>query len=58
MMTMNRENGFYWVKMCGKWEIARWQNAAWFLTGTNGLVYDGMCDEIDERRITREEPTE
>lgn len=52
---MNRENGFYWVKMWGKWEIARWQNAAWFLTGTNGLVYDGMCDEIDERRITREE---
>ena len=53
---MQRENGFYWIKMCGKWEVARWQNSVWFLTGSNGFAYDGVCDEVDERRLEPPEP--
>ena len=52
---MQREDGFYWVKVYGDWEIARWSSVCleWYMV-ENMLGYeDHYFDEIDENRITR-----
>lgn len=55
---MNREEGFYWVKHEGNWEIAKWYEYVggrfeWDFFDRTQIV-DGDFDEIDERRIERE----
>lgn len=50
-----REPGFYWVKEHNQgWVIAEWEGGCWKFTS---LVYeyeDTDIEEIDERRIVRE----
>ena len=63
MSQKNREPGWYWVKFHGYWKINRWVNALngdCFFVESNGdfSVSESFMDEIDERRIVREEPTE
>ena len=61
MMMMNREPGFYHIR-CerdqGCWIVAEFLAGRWFITGHEDALYDHQLFEIDERRITREEPTE
>lgn len=60
-----REPGFYWVKYKGKWIIAQWGNQHlepgmewyWDIIEVIDEVDDNSFDEIDERRIVREETT-
>ena len=56
MSQKNREPGFYWVRGGGTWVVAQWSGYSWWVTTTDCLTYDNDWDEIDERRITREEP--
>lgn len=56
---MNRQAGYYWVKLHGEWVIAKW----YFENGYHWDLFDGgmpfkdnQLEEIDERRIEREEP--
>jgi hypothetical protein len=59
-----REPGYYWVKYKGKWMIANWddqypepgESGYWNLVQTITDVNDNSFDEIDERRIVRDEP--
>ena len=60
MSQKNREPGFYWVKIYSndKFEVARFAGSGiWYLNGTNATCEDDRLWEIDERRVTREEPT-
>jgi len=56
MSQKNREPGFYWVKFVGcDWQVHYFSGQMW-LCGKSHF-YDSDLSEIDERRITREEPT-
>ena len=50
----NREPGFYWVRT-NRWYISEWRDNAWWFPGDNCCQYECDIDEIDERRITRDE---
>lgn len=56
---MERESGYYWVKIKGEWIVAQWDKSMdwWVITGNEHLFYDSDFEEIDERRIVREENT-
>ena len=60
MNQKNREPGFYWVKinLYDEWQTAEWcdQFCFWLATGSDNAFRDNELYEIDERRITREEP--
>ena len=45
-----REEGYYWVKFGGDWEIDEWINGHWI---NNVNVFNEVATEIDERRIER-----
>jgi hypothetical protein len=49
-----REEGFYWVRYFGRWEVARFEHGRWWVTGNEMEDMDSDFHEIDERRITRE----
>lgn len=59
-----RESGYYFVLYHGNWEPALWDSkekvmgelGAWFITGRESSLDDSDFDEIDERKIVREEP--
>lgn len=54
MSQKNREPGFYWVRT-HEWFIAEWHDDRWWLSFAN---FPGdKINEIDERRIVREEPS-
>ncbi len=46
-----REEGYYWVKLGGKWIIIEFIDKDWWVGGFS--CFDSEFDEIDERRITR-----
>ncbi len=52
---MERESGYYWVKIKGEWIVAQWDKSMdwWVITGNEHLFYDSDFEEIDERRIVR-----
>jgi hypothetical protein len=60
---MTRESGYYWVKYMGDWEIAEFSNFqtgfggpyGWFRTSYSDFIKDSDFDEIDERRIVRDD---
>jgi len=54
MTTKKRELGFYWVKL-GCWIVSEWTYHGWKIPGSGRRAEDTMFDQIDERRITREE---
>ena len=60
MSQKNRESGFYWVNSGETWEIAEWSIGhgvgVWLVTGWDCPADDDSWKQIDERRITREEP--
>lgn len=53
----NREPGFYWVKITGysMWSPQLFNGSTWEVSDYDVFLYDHCFDEIDERRITREE---
>lgn len=54
-----RESGFYWVRFSNlsEYEIAKWVTPlGWAMFWTEQYLPDHKLFEIDERRITREEP--
>ena len=57
---MKREKGYYWVRRGDSWEVAYWETdlSEWII-GDN-YYPDNMREfcEIDERRLTRENPKE
>ena len=53
MNQKNRDHGYYWVLAFDSWDISWWSGTRW-LSG----LHDNDFQEIDERRITREEPSE
>jgi hypothetical protein len=56
-----RENGFYWVKYRGNWQIAQYSNSiintfrinCWWLIGDEKCYLDFPFEEIDETRLVR-----
>lgn len=50
-----REDGFYWVRLGGSWEIVYWSGNRWLSTTGQTYRRDSFWKEIDERRIVREE---
>lgn len=55
---MKREPGYYWVKLNNKWIVAYWMAKEWWIAGSYNGASDNDLDEIDERRIERQEYTE
>ena len=55
-----REQGHYNVKYNEKWAVGFWceLHKVWFFPKDDWGYQDDNFDEIDERRIVREEPTE
>ena len=53
-----REDGFYWVKFNGEWVVAEWVQvcAMWFVPQETGEFPNLCIEQIDERRIVRQEP--
>lgn len=56
--SMQRANGFYWVRYDDEWEIAKWEKSwrdeyQWALAGSELYRDDEDFQEIDERRIER-----
>lgn len=51
-----RQSGFYWVKYRNIWIIVEFYSprGAW-IHNDEGLMYDNDFDQIDERRIIRQE---
>lgn len=48
-----REDGFYWVRRSGSWEVAEW-SGAWIVLGCyDEDIEDHEFDEIDERPLSR-----
>ncbi|MGL4753702.1 MAG: hypothetical protein ACRCXB_15085 [Aeromonadaceae bacterium] len=56
-MSKERESGFYWVRYCGDRIIAEWLDffGDWHIAGSGVSALSADLDEIDERRIVREE---
>lgn len=59
---MERESGYYWVNYQGEWGVALWykeskdSNGCWLTAGNEATIdFDSLFEEIDERRIVREE---
>lgn len=50
-----REEGYYYVKFGGKWQIAYWfPNLEWWECHfISELVYDKDFEQIDEKKIER-----
>jgi hypothetical protein len=49
---MQRENGYYWVKINVGWRIAEWQHDCWYLVGGFNTFIDADMLGINEDRIT------
>jgi hypothetical protein len=50
-----REPGFYWVKRFDKWSIAEFDGESWTSTTYIDPIFDRDWQEIDERRIVRDD---
>lgn len=51
---MNRENGFYWVKLSGHWTVAHWDGENyWGIIGFEDELRDVEFDEINETEIIK-----
>lgn len=52
-----RKNGYYWVKSRGAWWMAMYLgvNKVWLLFGNNNYAKDSDFEEIDERKIERDD---
>lgn len=52
-----RDKGFYWVLSVDFWDVAWWDDATslWFIAGESKGFRNEFWEEIDERRIVRED---
>ena len=48
---MARQEGYYWVKYEGVFEIAKWTTFGWLLTGGTPYFEDSDFEHINENRI-------
>ena len=49
---MSRKEGYYWVKLFGKWIIAYWESKwDWEIFGIQGSMMDRDLEEINETQI-------
>lgn len=50
-----REDGFYWVKWNGEWEVAKWysKTRTWNLPGLSWSYVDDAFQETNEKPICR-----
>jgi len=55
---MKRQEGHYWIKYAGEWEIAFWRPAElekrlgrWFVVGQDGSINNNDVEEVNESRI-------
>lgn len=48
---MKREDGFYWVKLDGEWEVGEYKSRRdfWFICGYEPELRDNDFDEIGEQ---------
>ena len=51
---MKREDGFYWVKYDGSWEVARYNKCSksygfWDVIGSEDQFYDEAFEQIGEQ---------
>lgn len=53
--TANLEDGFYWVRYFGEWEVSKRQGGRLWLTALEEPVPASHFEEIDPRPIKREE---
>lgn len=58
---MNRDDGFYWVLLNDKWQVAEFKNGKsfgsyWKTIGSDEAWDDSDFTEIDERRVYRDPP--
>lgn len=53
-MTKELEDGFYWVRYFGEWEVAKRQGGKLWLVALEESVPRSHFDEIDPRPIKRE----
>lgn len=53
---MNRESGFYWVQISGKWMVCFFDNkhSLFFIPGKCGGLTSDYFEKIDERKIVRQ----
>jgi len=53
---MNREAGYYWVRVYGFLKIAEWvpEMLCWYFTGNDQSFDDSDMDEIFDGRIVKE----
>lgn len=52
---MERESGYYWVLIDGKWKISSWSKTEgeWYMPSNFLGLHDKDFDEIDPERIKR-----
>lgn len=48
---MERQGGYYWVKINGEFEIAKWEVGYWWLNGNDDAIKDEHYEFINENRI-------
>lgn len=54
--SMNRENGFYWVRFQDEsWEIAKFENGRWLVIGVDdsNIYHDKDFEKIEEEPIKK-----
>ena len=49
---IDRESGYYWVKLRGKWVVGEFKQISWLIHGREYRYSDTQFDEIYENRIT------
>ena len=50
-----RENGYYWTRIDDEWSIEYWNDGEWCFDGYHTSDSDDVFDEVDEKRITRQQ---
>lgn len=54
MEDIKREEGYYWVKFCGRWIVSEWDGNYWIIPGYISASDGTDFEEIDEKRLTHE----
>lgn len=52
---MNREDGFYWVRIGFEWRIAKWSDNKWQAMSSNTVDNDFWDEIIEERLLSPKE---
>lgn len=55
---MEKVDGFYWVRLYGKWTIGEYCSPDWILIGSDELLKEDLFDCIGERIEERKDNNE